>query len=164
VLAAAGKRLAGSREFWRHTGHDADSPERSVIRCDRVARGRYSVTVREAVGIVALPSLQLVVEPKIPAPRFRYLLQRSPAFPRLDDHQTAAVEPAELWDLVAAWYVTALEPPVSAGPGFEPQPPTPDLARSAASDLRVCVTHSHPQARRMCGCVRPGALVCGWLW
>jgi hypothetical protein len=83
-----------------------------VIRCDRVARGRYSVTVREAVGIVALPSLQLVVEPKIPAPRFRYLLQRSPAFPRLDDHQTAAVESAELWDLVAAWYVTALEPPV----------------------------------------------------
>jgi len=37
-------------------------------RCDRVARGRYRVTVREAVGIVALPSLQLVVEPKIPAP------------------------------------------------------------------------------------------------
>jgi hypothetical protein len=39
-----------------------------VIRCDRIARGRYRVTVREAVGIVALPSLQLVVEPKIPAP------------------------------------------------------------------------------------------------
>jgi len=109
ALAAAGKRLAGSREFWRQTGLDADSAERSVIRCDRVARGRYRVTVREAVGIVALSSLQLVVEPKIPAAHFRYLLQRSPVFPRLDDHQVAAAESAELWDLVAAWFVSALE-------------------------------------------------------
>jgi len=110
ALAAAGKRLAGSGEFWRHTSTDADSlAERSVIRCDQVAPGRYRVAVREAVGIVALSSLQVVVAPKIPSAHFRHLLQRSPAFPRLDDHQAFAAESSELWDLVAAWFVTALE-------------------------------------------------------
>jgi hypothetical protein len=84
ALAAAGKRLAGSREYWRQAGTDADDlAERSVIRCERWAHGRFCVTVREATGIVALPSVQLVVEPKIPSDHFRYLLQRSPAFPHM---------------------------------------------------------------------------------
>jgi 5-methylcytosine-specific restriction enzyme subunit McrC len=110
ALAAAGKRLAGSREYWGRVVTDADSPaETTVIRCDRLAHGRHRVTVAEAVGIVALSSLQLIVEPKIPPAHFRYLLERSPAFPRLDDQQAAAAESSELWDLVATWFVAALE-------------------------------------------------------
>src|SRR5450755_2637184 len=110
ALAAAGKRLAGSGEYWGRVVSDVDSPAgRSVIRCDRVAHGRYRVTVTEAVGIVALSSLQLIVEPKIPPAHFRYLLERSPAFPRLDDQQASAAESSELWDLVATWFVAALE-------------------------------------------------------
>ena len=80
ALTAAGKRLAGSGEYWRHVT-DSDSPaERTVIRCDRLAPGRYRVVVTEAVGIVALPSLQLFVEAKIPPAHFSYLLRRSSAF------------------------------------------------------------------------------------
>src|SRR5689334_11321815 len=110
ALAAAGKRLAGSGEYWGHAVTDANGPtERTVIRCDRLAHGRYRVIVAEAVGIVALPSLTLIVEPKIPLTHFRYLLERSPAFPRLDDQQAAAAESSELWDLVATWFVAALE-------------------------------------------------------
>lgn len=110
ALAAAGKRLAGSGEYWRNVNSDVDTPvERSVIRCDRVAHGRYRVTVAEAVGIVALSSLQLIVQSKIPPAHFRYLLERSPAFPRLDKQQATAAESSELWDLVASWFVTALE-------------------------------------------------------
>jgi hypothetical protein len=110
ALAAAGKRLAGSGLYWRHLTASPESPaERSVIRCDRIAHGRYHVTVNEAVGIVVLPDLQLIVEPKIPPAHFRYLLQRSPAIPRLDEQQATAAESPELWDLVATWFVTALE-------------------------------------------------------
>jgi 5-methylcytosine-specific restriction enzyme subunit McrC len=110
ALAAAGKRLAGAGAYWGHVVADADNPaETTVIRCDRLTHGRYRVTVAEAVGIVALSSLQLVVEPKIPPAHFRYLLERSPAFPRLDDQQATAAESSELWDLVAAWFVAALE-------------------------------------------------------
>jgi hypothetical protein len=110
ALAAAGKRLAGSGEYWGNVGTDGNYPaETTVIRCDRLAHGRYRVTVAEAVGIVALSSLQLIVEPKIPPAHFRYLLQRSPAFPRLDDQQASAAESSELWDLVATWFVAALE-------------------------------------------------------
>ena len=110
AFAAAGKRLAGSEEYWGRAVTDANGPfERTVIRCDRLAHGRYRVTVAEAVGIVVLPSLTLIVEPKIPLAHFRYLLERSPAFPRLDDQQAGAAESSELWDLVATWFVAALE-------------------------------------------------------
>jgi 5-methylcytosine-specific restriction enzyme subunit McrC len=110
ALAAAGKRLAGSGEYWGRAASDmSDRAETTVIRCDRVANSRYRVTVAEAVGIVALPSLQVIVEPKIPLAHFRYLLQQSAAFPRLDDQPAAAAGSAEMWDLVAAWFVTALE-------------------------------------------------------
>lgn len=110
ALTAAGKRLAGSGVYWGHavTG-DHGRTETTVIRCDRLAHGQYRVRVAEAVGIVASSSLQLIVEPKIPSAHFRYLLQQSPAFPRLEEQQVAAAESPELWDLVATWFVTALE-------------------------------------------------------
>src|SRR6185437_16196508 len=110
VVVAAGRRLAGSGEFWGGRVAEGDSPaERTVIRADRLSPGRYRVTVAEAVGIVALPTLQLIVAPKIPPAHFSYLLRRSPVIPRLDDQQAAAAESPELWDLVATWFVAALE-------------------------------------------------------
>jgi 5-methylcytosine-specific restriction enzyme subunit McrC len=109
ALTAAGKRLAGSGDYWGHVT-DGDGPgDRTVIRCDSLAPGRYRVIVTEAVGIVALPSVQLIVIPKIPPAHFGYLLRQSPAFPRLDDQEAAAAQSPELWDLVAAWFIAALE-------------------------------------------------------
>jgi 5-methylcytosine-specific restriction enzyme subunit McrC len=109
ALAAAGKRLVGTGKYWGHVS-DSNSPaERTVIRCDRVARNQHRVTVTEAVGIIALPSLQLIVQPKIPAVHFRYLMQQSSAFPRLDNQPAAAAASSQLWDLVAVWFVAALE-------------------------------------------------------
>lgn len=109
ALTAAGKRLAGSGEYWGQVTDSVGSADRTVIRCDRLAPGQYRVVVTEAVGIVALPSLQLVVGAKIPPAHFSYLLRRSSAFPRLDDQQAAAEGSSELWDLVATWFVDALE-------------------------------------------------------
>ena len=71
VLAAAGKRLAGSGSTGDFTNDSDSPPEKTVIRCDHLAHGRYRVKVTEAVGIVALPSLQLIVVPKIPFAHFQ---------------------------------------------------------------------------------------------
>jgi hypothetical protein len=109
ALTAVGKRLASTKTFWRDARDDTDSPPATVIRCERIAHQQYRVTVAEAVGIVALPSMQLIVEPKIPPAHFRFLLERSSAFPRLGDQHAQAAQSAELWDLVARWFVDALE-------------------------------------------------------
>jgi hypothetical protein len=109
AVATAGKRLAGSGEYWGNVTDGDNTMERSVIRCDRLALNRYRVTVTEAVGIVALPSVELIIRPKIAYSHFSYLLRRSPAFPRLDDQEGVAAESLDLWDLVATWFVAALE-------------------------------------------------------
>jgi 5-methylcytosine-specific restriction enzyme subunit McrC len=114
ALTAAGRRLAGDKRFWGHQDDEASEAdhtpaERTVIRCERVAQEMYRVTVAQAVGIVALPTVQIVVQPKIPLPHFHFLLDHSPTVPRPDVEQAAAEASTELWDLVATWFVTAVE-------------------------------------------------------
>jgi hypothetical protein len=119
TLRALGKRLAGSKSFWTDDRRPDDEhqtqPDRSVIRCSRVQPGAYQVVVSEAVGIVALPDLQLVVRPKIPLAHFVYLLKHATAFPRVLDIPTNAEDDQMLWDLVASWFIAALEAIIRKG-------------------------------------------------
>lgn len=112
ALVAIGRRLVGTAAFWGAEDSDdteSESSERTVIRCVRVAGNTFRVTVAEAVGIVAMPALQLVVQPKIPLSHFRFLLEHTTAFPRLEEQSAQAAPSTELWDLVATWFTAALE-------------------------------------------------------
>ena len=51
----------------------------------------WNVRVRDAVGLVALPDLQLVVHPKIPTEHLIYLFARAGALPRLES-QSGSLE------------------------------------------------------------------------
>ena len=56
-----------------------------------------------------MPGLQLVVEPKIPMTHFLFLLEQSRIIPRLDSQQTELTASRSLWELVALWYMGAVE-------------------------------------------------------
>ena len=105
-LRAVGRRLASNATWW---GSEAGPVDRSVLHCSPHAPGQWSVRVNEAVGIVATRSLQLVVEPKIPTPHLLYLFAASGRFPRLDTQRVQASVSESLWELVAAWFVAAME-------------------------------------------------------
>jgi 5-methylcytosine-specific restriction enzyme subunit McrC len=114
-LRSIGRQLASSKSFWGDDeaedpqDQDEAKAERTVVRCAPVKNRVYEVTVNEAVGIIALPGLQLIVEPKIPLGHFHHLLANSPAFPRLGHDQTTGAASVVLWDLVASWFLTSLE-------------------------------------------------------
>ncbi len=120
-LRGLGRRLAGSKEFWGTAAQEVSDTalnledERSVIKCIPREDGRYTVTVSEAIGIVAMQDLVLVVNPKIPWDHFRYLLVRSSSFPRFADDPLTAAADESLWELVTQWFVTALERVLRAG-------------------------------------------------
>lgn len=112
TLRAVGKRLASSKTYWGTVTTGADpqaGDDRTVVRCRHIRDDNYEVTVHEAVGIISLPGFQVVVEPKIPLPHFRYLLERSPAFPRVEDEAALTASSTELWDLIAGWFLSSLE-------------------------------------------------------
>ncbi len=113
ALRGLGQRLVGSKTYWGspEPPREDDDPadQRTVIRCQYVEAGLYDVVVSNAVGIVALPDLQLVVTPKIRFEHFNFLLDRSRAFPRTEEEETFAASSSRLWELVATWYASALE-------------------------------------------------------
>ncbi len=104
-LRALGRKLASKKGWW---GEEALERESSVIDCNPTHDG-WAVRVRDAVGLIALPDLQLVVRPKIPTPHLLYLFTRAGAIPRLDEQLGGLAAGLELWDLMARWFMGALE-------------------------------------------------------
>jgi 5-methylcytosine-specific restriction enzyme subunit McrC len=86
-----------------------NEPARSVIQLRRAHRRRCEVRVVDAVGVVATPSLVLDVQPKIPYRHLLYLLERSQLLPRMDVEQATLAPDQTLLELVARWFLTALE-------------------------------------------------------
>jgi 5-methylcytosine-specific restriction enzyme subunit McrC len=112
ALQDLGRRLASERSWWGTDDiEEAEGSERrqSVIACSRLTRTRWRVTVRDAIGVVAVPGLQLTVAPKIPLDHLLYLLERADVLPRLDERPTETAQSSDLWELVARWFVTAAE-------------------------------------------------------
>jgi hypothetical protein len=106
ALLAAGKRLASDKAWW---GASEPSPDRSVIRCARLTGDEWSVTVADAVGLIAVGDLRLEVLPKIPLPHLLFLFGESGHFPRMDEPELRAAAGLSLWELVARWYLTETE-------------------------------------------------------
>ena len=105
-LQELGQRLASKKSWW---GTDEPPEDTTVVRCVPHGRGQWSVRVSDAVGIVAIPSLQIVIEPKIPISHLLYLFAASGAFPRLDNQRVKASLGRSLFELVAEWYIAAME-------------------------------------------------------
>ena len=105
-LQAVGRRLASNATWW---GSELEPVDRTVLHCTPHAPGQWSVRVNDAVGIIATRGLQLVVEPKIPTSHLLYLFGESGRFPRLDTQRVRASASESLWELVAEWFVAAME-------------------------------------------------------
>jgi hypothetical protein len=109
-LNQLGRKLASRRTWW---GADQDEDEGSrpaqIVRCRRLNEDRWEITVSDAVGEISVGDLHIIVEPKIPTRHFVHLLEASGHVPQLDEMPTLLTQSRSLWDLVALWYVSALE-------------------------------------------------------
>lgn len=106
ALNDLGRRLASQKVWW---GEEGDSKEQSVIRCSPLGMGSWRVRVADAVGVVAVPGLQVVVQPKIPMAHFLFILGESGHLPRLEPQPTQVALGSSLWEIVATWYMNVVE-------------------------------------------------------
>jgi 5-methylcytosine-specific restriction enzyme subunit McrC len=105
-LIDVGRHLASKKEWW---GSTEPSERRSVIVPRELEPGVWEVTVRDAIGLISTPDFQLLVEPKIPRDQLLYLLGLSGAIPRLAEDRGWISEGADLWELIATWFLRATE-------------------------------------------------------
>jgi len=107
-LAHLGVTLASDRKWWGAS--DSDEKARSVFRLTKLYDGNWRVEVGNVVGVVGLPGLTLIVEPKIGMAHFQHLLARSRGLPpTIDTSETSLGAAADLHRLVIEWFVRALE-------------------------------------------------------
>ena len=106
-LRELGIKLARNRDAGSEQAYGGEG-QKSVIHVRR-ATGGCEVRVIDAVGIVAMPTLILDVEPKVPPAHLLYLLERAGLLPRLDAAQATLQADQTLFELIARWYVMALD-------------------------------------------------------
>lgn len=108
ALGAAGRRLASKKSWWGEAEAGSDDEElserKTVVRCTQ-AGDEWSVRVSDAVGVVSVPEVQLIIEPKIPLPHFTYLFARGAGLPRLDEGAGLLEKGASFWELLARWFI-----------------------------------------------------------
>jgi len=107
-LTLLGKKLASKREWWGSTEEDDDTA-RSVITCLQDADRTWSLTVHNAIGIIAAGDLQITISPKIPSNHFLYIVNNSKIFPRVNEQQLLAAQSKSFIDVVALWFIEAAE-------------------------------------------------------
>lgn len=108
-LADLGRRLAGKQAWWG-SPRPGERRSTSAIAVQPTARrGRWRVRVNDAVGAVSVGELHLTVRPKIPEEHFLGLLSRAGAVPRLDRSSALHPRGTDLWELLANWYLAAVE-------------------------------------------------------
>lgn len=107
-LALLGKQLAGERRWWGSKSAPGDD-SRSVFRLTKLFGGSWRIEVGNVVGVVGLPDLTVIVEPKVGMNHFMHLLARSNGMPRVDSSMTALEKGAGLQRLVIEWFVKELD-------------------------------------------------------
>ncbi|MEV5068701.1 hypothetical protein MRBLMI12_000251 [Microbacterium sp. LMI12-1-1.1] len=107
-LALLGKKLAGERRWWGSNGAHSDD-SRSVFRLTKLFGGSWRVEVGNVVGVVGLPDLTIIVEPKVGMQHFMHLLARSNGMPRVDSSMTSLEAASGLQRLVIEWFVGELD-------------------------------------------------------
>ncbi|MFS2242750.1 5-methylcytosine restriction system specificity protein McrC [Microbacterium sp. OR16] len=107
-LALLGKKLAGERRWWGNSGAHSDD-SRSVFRLTKLFGGSWRVEVGNVVGVVGLPDLTIIVEPKIGMQHFMHLLARSNGMPRVDSSMTSLEGALGLQRVIIEWFVGELD-------------------------------------------------------
>lgn len=107
ALAHLGVSLASQRRWWGAA--DLGSGGGSVFRLTRLYGGSWRIDVGNVVGVVGLPDLTLIIEPKIGMGHFRHLLARSNGLPRVDSSPTSLDAAPDLQRLVIEWFVSELD-------------------------------------------------------
>jgi 5-methylcytosine-specific restriction endonuclease McrBC regulatory subunit McrC len=107
-LRRIGRALASQKQWWG-ASDDADTPNRSVVRCERLADTRHTVRVADAIGAIGLGDLQLIIEPKIPLPHLLYLLVESNQVPRSLYERSSLGVDDNFFSLIARWFVHTCE-------------------------------------------------------
>jgi 5-methylcytosine-specific restriction enzyme subunit McrC len=81
-----------------------------VLRCERLDARTASVRVADAVGLIAIPGLELHIRPKIPTEHLLHLLRAGQTLPRFASQSGSLQESStNLAVLVAHWYTVAVE-------------------------------------------------------
>jgi McrBC 5-methylcytosine restriction system component len=107
-LDALGKRLTSKTTWWGQTdAEEKDTIERSVIRVRSTPAGSWMVRVSDAVGVIAIPGLQVTVKPKIPLGHLLHMFGRVDVLPRLDERPTEIEQTKDLLELTARWFLSA---------------------------------------------------------
>lgn len=107
-LRRVGRALASQKQWWG-ASDDADNPNRSVVRCERLAGARHTVRVSDAIGAIGLGDLQLIIEPKIPLSHLLYLLVESNQVPRSLYERSSLGTDDNFFDVIARWFVHTCE-------------------------------------------------------
>jgi 5-methylcytosine-specific restriction endonuclease McrBC regulatory subunit McrC len=107
-LRRIGPELASQKQWWG-ASDDADTPDRSIVRCERRADGRYTIRVSEAIGAIGLGDLQLIIRPKIPLPHLLYLLVESDQVPRSLYERSSLGVDDNFFSIIARWFVHTCE-------------------------------------------------------
>ncbi len=81
----------------------------NLIRFQRVNADGCEIWIDNAIGVIATPTLILDVLPKIPHEHVVYLLDHAAPVPRMHSARATLAADRTLFDLVARWYVTALD-------------------------------------------------------
>jgi 5-methylcytosine-specific restriction enzyme subunit McrC len=71
--------------------------------------------VDNAVGVIAVPGLQITVRPKIPLSHLTFMFGKVGVWPRLDEQRTKLDPDTKLIDLIARWFLSATESLVRLG-------------------------------------------------
>jgi 5-methylcytosine-specific restriction endonuclease McrBC regulatory subunit McrC len=82
---------------------------RSVIRARRTPAGSWMVRVSDAIGVIAIPGLQITVKPKIPLGHLLLMFAKADVWPRLDEQRTEIEQSRELFELITRWFLSAAE-------------------------------------------------------
>jgi 5-methylcytosine-specific restriction endonuclease McrBC regulatory subunit McrC len=74
-----------------------------------VSSGIWNLTVDNAVGVIAVDGVEVIVEPKIPLQHLIFLFEKARQLPRLDKRPIDVSRTTTLLELVALWFLRALE-------------------------------------------------------
>jgi 5-methylcytosine-specific restriction enzyme subunit McrC len=131
-LRMVGRALRSQKSWWGEpTGTDEDPEQsgRTAIRVKQGSSNTYEVVVYNAVGVIGLSDLQLLIRPKIPMRHLLYLLMSSSELPARSTKEIVAVDnDANLFELVARWFIEATEDLLRLGLDRDYERQTADLA------------------------------------
>lgn len=114
ALVALGQSLAATTGW----GKDSDdSPDASVLDVQReIGSGKVRLRVRDAIGALSVPGLQIEVHPKIPLPHFAWIAASARPDFRLNEREQLALQLAPTFqELLCSWFITRTESVLAAG-------------------------------------------------